>query len=105
MSLLVPAASIAGPAVRRRAWVAVASLLAIHAALTFWTARVKGASFDEGEQLFTGYNIWRRSDFRMESANGDFVKRWATLPYLLTAGYAPGFAIMGRRTIASATRS
>jgi 4-amino-4-deoxy-L-arabinose transferase-like glycosyltransferase len=32
----------------------------------------------------TGYDIWLRSDFRMESANGDFVKRWATLPYLIT---------------------
>ncbi len=89
MLFSVPVDPPSTPAVRRRGWVAVAILLGIYVALTLWTARVKGASFDEGEQLFTGYNIWLRSDFRMESANGDFVKRWATLPYLVTRPTLP----------------
>jgi hypothetical protein len=71
-------------AVRRRAWIAVGVLLAIYVGLALWAVRVKGAAFDEGEHLFSGYNIWLRSDFRMETANGDFVKRWVTLPYLFT---------------------
>lgn len=59
-------------------------LLALYAVQALWFSRVKGTSFDEGEELFTGYNIWLRGDFRMEGANGDFVKRWATLPLLVT---------------------
>lgn len=50
-----------------------------------WTASfTKGVSFDEGLQLAVGYNIWRTDDFRREGANGDFIKRWATLPYLVS---------------------
>lgn len=71
-------------AARRRAWLAVACLLAIYVVQALWSSRVKGTSFDEGEELFTGYNMWLRGDFRMEGANGDFVKRWATLPLLIT---------------------
>ncbi len=70
--------------VRHRAWIAVAVLLVLYAVQALWFSRVKGSSFDEGEELFTGYNIWLRGDFRMEGANGDFVKRWATLPLLVT---------------------
>ncbi len=84
MSTFEPSIPAYSPRTRRHTWLAVAGLLAIYAAMTLWAARVKGPSFDEGEQLVTGYNIWLRSDFRMESANGDFVKRWATLPYLVT---------------------
>jgi hypothetical protein len=69
---------------RRQTWLAVTILLVLYAAQALWFSRVKGTSFDEGEELFTGYNIWLRSDFRMEGANGDFVKRWATLPFLFT---------------------
>lgn len=62
----------------------VFALLGLYAVLS-WTASLnKGQSFDEGLQLAVGYNIWLNDDFRMEGANGDFVKRWATLPYLIT---------------------
>jgi hypothetical protein len=44
----------------------------------------KGMSFDEGLQIATGYNIWLRNDLRIEASNGDLVKRWATLPLLLS---------------------
>jgi hypothetical protein len=64
--------------------VAVFALLALHATLA-WTASLgKGQSFDEGLHLAVGYNLWLNDDFRMEGANGDFVKRWATLPYLIS---------------------
>ena len=72
------------PATHRRVWTAVVILLALYAAMTLSAARVKGTAFDEGAQLITGYNIWLHGDYRTESANGDFVKRWATLPYLWT---------------------
>src|SRR5471032_3205144 len=82
MSLSTPVVSAA--VARRRAWFAGALLLAIYVTMTLWASRGKGASFDEGEQLVSGYDIWLRDDFRMEGANGDFVKRWATLPLLFS---------------------
>ena len=65
-------------------WPAVALLLVVYVGLAWQAVRAKGATFDEAEQLVTGYNIWLRDDYRMESANGDFVKRWATLPLLIS---------------------
>lgn len=62
--------------------VAVAVLLGLYATVTFLVAERKGVSFDEGEEMAVGYDQWRRHDFRMENANGDFIKRWATLPFL-----------------------
>lgn len=54
-----------------------------------WTASLrKGPAFDESLQLAVGYNLWLNGDYRIEGGNGDFVKRWATLPFLLTR---PGF--------------
>jgi hypothetical protein len=62
----------------------VTALLALYA-LWAWTASWnKGLAFDEGVQVAIGYNIWRHGDYRIEGANGDFVKRWATLPYLVS---------------------
>ncbi|HTB79923.1 MAG TPA: glycosyltransferase family 39 protein [Opitutaceae bacterium] len=52
--------------------------------ITLTASMRHGLSFDEGEELAVGYNIWLRHDFRMEAANGDLVKRWATLPYLIS---------------------
>lgn len=82
-----PANSFAVGSTRPRVrWVGllVFALLAIYATLA-WTATLdKGPSFDEGLHLAVGYNLWLNDDYRMEGANGDLVKRWATLPYLLT---------------------
>ena len=50
----------------------------------------KGVSFDEGLQLAVGYNIWINDDFRIEGANGDLIKRWATLPYLISRPHFVG---------------
>jgi hypothetical protein len=61
----------------------VAGLLTAYALLATLTARRQGLSFDEGLQLAVGYNLWVHEDFRIEGANGDLIKRWATLPFLL----------------------
>lgn len=63
---------------------AVIALLALYAVLAFTATLTKGPSFDETLQLAVGYNAWRHSDYRVEGANGDLVKRWATLPYLVS---------------------
>ena len=91
--IATPAAAVAAPpppppalARRRPRWLGLAAfaLLAVYGWLA-WTASLhKGQSFDEGLQLAVGYNLWINGDYRMEGANGDFVKRWATLPFLLT---------------------
>ena len=65
-------------------WAAAVLLLAAYATMAFTASLGKTVSYDEGEELAVGYNIWLRKDFRMESANGDLVKRWATLPYLFS---------------------
>lgn len=50
-----------------------------------WTAALfQGLSFDEGLQIAVGAHQWQRADFRMEGGNGDLIKRWATLPLLVS---------------------
>lgn len=54
-------------------------------AVSAWTASLsQGLSFDEGLQIAVGAHQWRRGDFRMEGGNGDLIKRWATLPLLIS---------------------
>ena len=74
----------------RGVWLAVVGLLAAYATMSFTAAMQKGQSFDEGEQLAVGYNLWLRGDYRIEGANGDLIKRWATLPYLISRPKFPG---------------
>lgn len=62
----------------------VAALLALYAVMALGASLNKGPSFDEEQQLALGYNIWTHHGFRMENANGDLIKRWTTLPYLLS---------------------
>src|SRR5581483_6247925 len=68
----------------------VAPLLAPYIAMALTASLGKTLSYAEGERVGVGYDIWLRKDFRMESANGDFVKRWATLPYLFSHPAFPG---------------
>jgi len=72
------------------AWLIALVLVAIYAGLTLTASLGKGASYDEGEELAVGYDIWLHQDFRMEGANGDLVKRWATLPFLVSHPAFPG---------------
>ncbi len=80
------AAAPVSPPKRPSHWPAIAAivLLAVYAILSFCSSLHKGPSFDEAEELAVGYDIWIHHDFRMEGANGDLIKRWATLPYLVT---------------------
>jgi len=89
MTVISASTSIPRPP-RRVIWVAVAVLLALYAVMALTASTRKGLSFDEGEQLAIGYNFWRRHDFRMETANGDLVKRWAALPLLVSRPGLPG---------------
>jgi hypothetical protein len=57
--------------------------------MTLTASWQKGLSYDEGEQIAIGYSLWHEGDFRMESANGDLVKRWATLPLLISRPTPP----------------
>ncbi len=78
---------------RARSWwlaTVVVVLLALYGTMA-WTASLnKGPAFDEALQLAVGYNIWLNNDLRFEGANGDLVKRWATLPYLVTRPHFVG---------------
>lgn len=58
--------------------------MAIYAGLAWSGSWSKGVSFDEGQQLAIGYNLWVNGDYRIEGGNGDLVKRWSTLPYLIS---------------------
>ncbi len=80
------------PPGRRSSWpvvAVVAALLVAYVIMALGASRQKGLSYDEGEEIAIGYNIWRNHDLRMEAANGDLVKRWATLPLLLTKPVFP----------------
>jgi hypothetical protein len=80
-------------AARRLTWPVVATVVALlvfYVVMALSASLQKGQSYDEGEEIAIGYNIWRHRDFRMEAANGDLVKRWATLPLLITKPAAPG---------------
>jgi len=63
---------------------AVTGLLVFYVVMALTASWQKGLSFDEGEQIAVGYNIWLRDDLRIEASNGDLVKRWATLPFLFS---------------------
>jgi len=69
---------------------AAVALLLAYASITLLASRQKGPSYDEGEEIAMGYDIWLRHDFRMEAANGDLVKRWVAWPFLWTQ---PGFPV------------
>jgi len=69
---------------KRWEWILTIALLSAYAVMSFTAALTKGVSFDEGQQLAVGYNIWLRGDYRIEGANGDLIKRWSTLPYLVS---------------------
>jgi hypothetical protein len=76
---------------------AVTLLLAAYAAMSYSASWEKGLTVDEGAQIAAGYNIWLHSDYRMEGGNGDFIRRWATLPLLVTRPKFDGAALPGWR--------
>jgi hypothetical protein len=75
------------PVARRqpvRAGFVVALLLAAYFCMAVSAALNKSPTFDEGVHITAGYNAWINHDQRFDPGNGDFVKRWAALPLLLS---------------------
>jgi hypothetical protein len=61
-----------------------ALLLAGYFIMAVSASRTKGTTFDEGVHITAGYNAWMLHDHRFDPGNGDFLKRWATLPLLFS---------------------
>jgi hypothetical protein len=59
---------------------AVAGLLAIHAALALWAASGKSTTADELIHITGGYAYWHLDDYRLHPENGILPQRWAALP-------------------------
>ncbi len=62
----------------------MAGLLVFYVVMALTASWQKGLSFDEGLQIAVGHNIWLHDDLRIEASNGDLVKRWASLPLLIS---------------------
>jgi hypothetical protein len=59
-------------------------LLAGYYYMAVSASRTKSTTFDEAVHITGGYNAWRLHDHRFDPGNGDFLKRWATLPLLFS---------------------
>ena len=70
-------------------FMAVAALLLMYGFMCLSPSGQKCCAFDEISHLAVGYNMWLNGDFRCDPCNGDFVKRWAALPLVLTAPAFP----------------
>jgi hypothetical protein len=68
----------------RKILVVAAGLLAFYFIMAVSASRGKGPAFDETDHLAAGYNAWLNHDFCLDPGNGDFVRRWATLPLLFS---------------------
>ncbi|HKB89056.1 MAG TPA: glycosyltransferase family 39 protein [Opitutaceae bacterium] len=89
--MTIAAQSTSGPKpVARLTWIAVGTLLVFYFTMALSATRDKGPGFDEVAHMAAGYNMWLHQDFRFDPANGDFIKRWAAIPYWLTHPGYPG---------------
>jgi hypothetical protein len=61
-----------------------ALLLAGYFVMAVSASRTKSTTFDEIVHVTAGYSAWINHDQRFDPGNGDFVKRWAVLPLLIT---------------------
>ncbi|HXC01196.1 MAG TPA: glycosyltransferase family 39 protein [Opitutaceae bacterium] len=68
----------------RKILLVAAVLLAGYFIMAVSASREKGPAFDETDHLAAGYNAWLNHDFCLDPGNGDFVRRWATLPLLFS---------------------
>ncbi|HTU01650.1 MAG TPA: glycosyltransferase family 39 protein, partial [Candidatus Sulfotelmatobacter sp.] len=68
----------------------VGLLLALHAMLALSAIGRRGFAIDEIDHLTMGYSEWVTHDYRVDTANGDLIKRWASLPLLATRPRFPG---------------
>jgi len=68
----------------------VGLLLLVHAALALTAISRRGFAMDEIDHLTMGMSEWVTHDYRVDTANGDLIKRWASLPLLATGARFPG---------------
>src|SRR5581483_7520524 len=73
----------------RRSTLIAAALLTAYFLMAVSASRTKSPTFDESVHITAGYNAWVNHDQRFDPGNGDFVKRWATLPLLVTRPHFP----------------
>jgi hypothetical protein len=73
-------------------------LLAGYFFMAVSASRTKSTTFDEAVHITAGYNAWRLHDHRFDPGNGDFLKRWATLPLLFSRPNFPPFDSENWRT-------
>ncbi|MGA3008026.1 MAG: glycosyltransferase family 39 protein, partial [Opitutaceae bacterium] len=79
--------------------VAIAALLlAGYFYMAVSASRTQTTTFDEGVHITAGYNAWKLHDHRFDPGNGDFLKRWATLPLLFSKPHFPSFDSENWRT-------
>jgi hypothetical protein len=71
---------------------AVALLLAAYFFTAVSASRMKSPTFDEVVHITAGYNAWINHDQRFDPGNGDFVKRWAALPLLVSRPNFPALS-------------
>ncbi|HMD59942.1 MAG TPA: glycosyltransferase family 39 protein [Opitutaceae bacterium] len=68
----------------------VGLLLLLHAALALSAISRRGFAMDEIDHLTMGYSEWLTHDYRVDTANGDLIKRFASIPLLATKPHFPG---------------
>ena len=68
---------------------APAVLLAAYVLLSFTYLTRDALTFDELGHLTSGFSSWNERDHRLFPQNGQFPKRWATLPLLMTGIVMP----------------
>ena len=74
---------------RIRSTLLAALLLAGYFYMAVSASRTKSTTFDEVVHVTAGYNAWKLHDHRFDPGNGDFLKRWATLPLLFSQPHFP----------------
>ncbi len=65
-------------------------LLTLHVFLALSAMSRRGFCIDESGNLALGYSEWVTHDYRVDTANGDLIKRWASLPLLVTRPHFSG---------------
>lgn len=68
---------------------AVAGLLAVHAALALFAVAGKSVTHDEILHVTAGYAYWKLDDYRLHPENGNLPQRWAALPAVFAAPPLP----------------
>jgi hypothetical protein len=76
----------------RNILVVAAALLAFYFIMAVSASREKGPAFDETDHLAAGYNAWLNHDFSLDPGDGDFVRRWATVPLLFSKPAFPSLS-------------